>query len=245
MGKARWVNGRVFVEDSVATSRRAAGEMLRDSFLVAMPTLTFGLVRARGNSLWLGPIELLRFGAPSVTEALVEWPIEGGWVVGKPGGSIRLDAEPDRLVVSVAGYRPMLPIPIYAITQLPVHHLMVRLYMLRVRGRIPTPRPLGARPDRNRAAAIDLGFCALLTVLTGRRHRIARFAGIAAGYHLACWTLSGRTLGGLALNQRVVAWDGSRLSVAQAMLRLVSVPISLLHGRPDHDTIACTEVVEG
>jgi len=245
MRQHRWVDGRVFVQDTVSTSRPAAGERLHDTFLASMPSLTLGLVRARRSSLWLGPIELLRFGFPHVTETAVEWPIEGGWVVGKPGGSLRVEAEPDRLVVSVSGYRPALPMPLYEMTQLPVHHLLVRLYMLRIRGRVPPARSVATASDRYRAAAIDLGFCAALTVLTGRRHRMRRFAGIALGYHVACWSMSGRTLGGLAMNQRVVAVDGSRLSTAQAVLRLAAVPISLVHGRPEHDTIACTEVIEG
>jgi RDD family len=242
---ARWVAGRVFVEDGVWTSEPAAGVRLRETFLASMPALTLGLVRRREDSLWCGPIELLRLGAPRVTEDAVEWPIEGGWVVGVPGGALRIHAEPGRLEVSVLGYRPRLPRPLYAITQLPVHHLLSRLYLLHIRGRTPPPGPIATQPDRYRAAAVDIGFCAGLAWLTGRRHRVRTFAGILAGYHLACWSLSGRTLGGLAMNQRVVAADGSRLSPAQALVRLVAVPISLLGGRSEHDIIAGTEVIEG
>jgi len=239
-----WVGGRVFVEDGVDASEPAAGTALRESFFASLPALTLGLVRPRDDSLWFGPVELLRLGTPRVTEHAVEWAIEGGWAVGEPGGALWIHSEPDRLVVSVLDYRPRLPRPFYAITQLPVHHLLSRLYLLRIRGRTPSPGPVATPADRHRAAAIDVGFCAALALLTGRRHRILAFAGIVAGYHVASWSVSGQTLGGLAMNQRVVAADGSRLSPAQALVRLMAAPISLLRGRPAHDTIAGTEVIE-
>jgi hypothetical protein len=236
--------GRVFIDDEVAASNQVSGEVLCEAYLASIRALTFGLIREHDGSLWLGPIELMRFGTARISESAVEWPIAGGRLAGEPGGSLRVKREPGRISVAVEGYRPALPWPVYRLTQLPVHHLMVRLFMLGVRGRVPPPGRPAARSDRNRAAAIDIGLCATLAVLTGRRHRIARFAGIAVGYHVACWSLTGRTLGGLALNHRVVSVDGSRLSVAQALLRFASLPVSLFRSRYIHDQIACTDVIE-
>jgi uncharacterized RDD family membrane protein YckC len=67
--------------------------------------------------------------------------------------------------------------------------------------------------------------------------------GIAAGYHIACWSTSGQTLGGMVLQQRVVAVDGSRVSPLQAVVRLVVLPLSWVLRRPVHDEFAGTEVI--
>jgi uncharacterized RDD family membrane protein YckC len=67
--------------------------------------------------------------------------------------------------------------------------------------------------------------------------------GIAAGYHIACWSTSGQTLGGMVMNQRVVAVDGSRVSPLQAVVRLAVLPLSWVLRRPVHDEFAGTEVI--
>jgi uncharacterized RDD family membrane protein YckC len=77
----------------------------------------------------------------------------------------------------------------------------------------------------------------------GRRRRIPVLIGVALGYHLACWTLSGRTIGGAVMKQRVVAVDGSRLSAGQAIVRLVSLPLAAVRRRKVHDEIAGSDVV--
>jgi uncharacterized RDD family membrane protein YckC len=66
--------------------------------------------------------------------------------------------------------------------------------------------------------------------------------GIAAAYHVACWSLSGRTLGGLVVGQRVIATDGSRPTVEQAIVRLLTMPLGWFR-RPIHDELAGTEVI--
>ncbi|MFI5282112.1 MAG: RDD family protein [Candidatus Dormibacterales bacterium] len=240
---ARWAGGRVSLEDSVANDAPPPGRSLRESFLGLIPELTLGLVTASADALYLGPIELLRFGRPSVTETAVEWPIEGGWAAGAPGGTWRIESAGSRLTASVRGYRPRLPRPVYAITQLPIHRLLTRLYLLRAGGRSQFAGPAVERAEKWQSAAIDLALCAALARLSARRGHLAAFLGVAAGYHVACWTLSGRTLGGLALNQRVVATDGSRPSAGQAFLRLLALPLSGLDRRIDPDEIAGTRVV--
>jgi len=67
--------------------------------------------------------------------------------------------------------------------------------------------------------------------------------GITAGYHIACWTISGRTIGGALTRQRVVAVDGSRVSVGQAVIRLLALPFAVARVRALHDEIAGTEVI--
>ncbi len=240
----RWVDGRVSVEDSVDMPRAARGRLLRDSFLPGISALTLGLVRAGDGSLRLGHLELLRFGPAKVSRTAVEWPIDGGLLAGAPGGSWRLHSSGGRLVASVDGYRPRLPAAVYSVTQLPLHHLLIRLHLLRLRGRDPAPGVTATSSDRWRAAAVDLALCATLAAVAGRRRRVRALLGIAVVYHVACWSLTGRTLGGLVMRQRVVAVDGSRLSPAQALVRLIAFPISWIRGRPDHDEIACTEVIK-
>ncbi len=239
----RWAGGRVEVEDSVAMSRGITGKVLRDGFLGDIAALTLGLVRTRGNSLHLGPLELLRFGRARVARTGVDWPIEGGLAVRAPGGHFRIEALRGRLVASVDGYQPRLPRALYMLTQLPVHHLVTRLHLLRVRGRQPAPGVPAAHGKRIAAAAIDLGLCAALAAASGRRLRLRALFGIAAGYHVACWSLSGRTLGGVLMGQRVVAVDGSRPSMGQAVVRLAALPVSALRLRAIHDEVAGTEVV--
>ena len=178
-----------------------------------------------------------------MTRTRVDWPIEGGIFARGPGGTFGIEAAGGRLRASVNGYRPSLPLVLYAVTQLPVHHLVTRLHLLRVRGRQPTPGMPAAPAKRLAAAAIDLGLCAALAAASGRRLRLPVLLGITAGYHVACWSLSGRTLGGVLMGQRVVAVDGSRPSVGQAMLRLAALPVAAVRLRAIHDEVAGTEVV--
>lgn len=239
----RFTDGQVTVDVSVAGTRAVPGSRLHEAYLEEIGRLTLGLVQAKGDSLFSGPVELLRFGPPKVTRAAVEWAIEGGIAARRAGGRFRIESVEGRLVASVEGYRPLLPLALYAATQLPVHRLITRLYLLRVRGREPAPGVPAGQPDRMRAAAADLAFCAALAGLTGRRSKLHVLLGVAAAYHVACWSISGRTLGGLVVRQRVVAIDGSKPSVGQSVVRLLATPIAWALGRPVHDEAAGTGVV--
>ena len=138
----------------------------------------------------------------------------------------------------------MLPRTIYALTQLPIHHLLTRLHLLRARGREPLPGPTVDRSRRVAAAAIDAGVCLSIATIIGRgRPRLPVLVGIAAGYHVACWSLSGVTLGGAVLRQRVVAVDGSKLSLGQALVRLAMLPLAAVRMSSTHDEIAGTDVI--
>ena len=236
-------DGEVSTQDSVAISRAPSGRELRDGYLHDIQELTLGLVSARGSSLYLGPVELLRFGSATVTASAVEWPIAGGITARAPGGTFRIEAAGGRVTASVDGYRPRLPLPLYALSQLPVHQLLTRLYLLRVRGREPAPGTPAAPRARRRAAAVDLAFCFTLAGIAGKRRRLPFLLGIAAVYHVACWSTSGRTLGGLVVGQRVVAVDGSRPTVMQCAYRFFVLPLAWVTRRAVHDELAGTEVI--
>lgn len=243
MTVVRVKDGQVSTEDSVAIVREPTGSELRDGYLHEIQQLTLGLVRARGNALYLGPMELLRFGPATVTESAVEWPIVGGITARAPGGTFRIEAAGGRLISSVDGFRPRLPLPVYALSQLPVHMLLTRLYLLGVRGRQPAPGVAAAPQDRRRAAAVDVALCFTLASIAGRRRRLPALLGIAAVYHIACWSTSGRTLGGMVVRQRVVAVDGSRATVMQSVARFLTLPLSWAVRRPIHDELAGTDVI--
>ena len=237
-----WRGGRVSTEDSIEVPATPSGADLRDAYAEEVRAFTYGLVAMRGDSLVIGRVELLRFGPPKVTGSSVEWSMQGGLLSGRPGGRLRVEARDGRVVASLEGWTPRLPRPLYVPTHLQIHLLFTRLYLLRLRGRKPAPGPRAARRDRLNAAAIDVAFCLTLAGLTGRRGP-RRVLAIAAIYHVACWSTGGRTLGGLVMRQRVVAVDGSRLTPAQALLRLALLPASWVTGRPVHDELAATDVV--
>jgi hypothetical protein len=236
-------DGEVSTQDSVAITRKLTGSELHDGYLHDIQDVTLGLVRPRGNSLYLGPLELLRFGPATLTASAVEWPIEGGITARAPGGTFRIEDAGGRVTASVDGYRPRLPLPVYALSQLPIHQLLIRLHLLRVRGREPAPGVPAASQDRIRAAAVDVAFCLTLAGLAGKRRRLPMLLGIAAAYHIVCWSSSGRTLGGLVTRQRVVAVDGSRPTVMQSGLRLLALPVAWVARRPIHDELAGTDVI--
>ena len=97
----QWGDGQVSTQDSVQIARAPNGRYLRDSYLSGIQELTFGLVRARGTSLYVGPLELLRFGPAVVTESAVDWPIDGGLLARGPGGHLKFEVLGRRLVASV------------------------------------------------------------------------------------------------------------------------------------------------
>ena len=239
----QWVAGTVSVEDSVASSTSLSGDLLRTTFLPSISTVTLGLVRMRDRSLCLGPIQLITFGPPKMSSTSVSWPIEGGWLVASAGGRFTIESSGGELRATLDGYDPMLPRSIYEATQLRLHHSLVRVQLLRLAGS-PPEQALSTPASRAAAAAIDAAVCAGLTLAFGVRHRVRAFAGVAIGYHLACWTASGSTLGGRVMRQRVVSIDGSKLSPMQAALRLAALPISALRRYPAHDDIAATTVVQ-
>ena len=237
-----WDEGRVSIKTSVAVSAQLSGANLRDSYAESIRRLTLGLLQFRDDTLRVGPLVLLRFGRPKVTRSAVDWPVEGGLLAGAPGGHWRLGATADHVEASLTDYRPALPRPLYVLTHLHVHQLFTRLFLLQLHGREPAPGPLASLEDRRRSAAVDVATCLTLAGFAGRR-RLRRTLVIAIAYHVACWSLSGQTLGGVVTRQRVVSVDGSRLTPAQSLVRLALLPVSWIARRPVHDEVAGTEVI--
>ena len=237
-----WTDGRVSTRASISVGHTLTGARLRDTYYDAVRSLTFGLASVRDNSVVIGPLTLVRFGTPKVTRSAVDWPIEGGLLARAAGGRWRLQATAGRVEATVTGYEPRLPRLIYELTHLQVHQLFTRLYLLRLRGREPAVGAPATPEDRFRAGTVDLAFCMTVASISGRR-RAGRILAVAVAYHVVCWSVWGRTLGGLVTRQRVVAVDGSRMSAGQSMLRLALLPASWMTGRPIHDEIAGTAVI--
>jgi hypothetical protein len=240
----RWTEGRVSVEDSVQSPRAVSGDWLRDHFFEGISSATAGLIQYRFETIWFGAFDLLRFGEPAASDHEVSWPIEGGLLAASPGGYFTIRGDGGRLAARVTGYRPALPRKLYELTQLQVHHGLVRQQLLWMRGHSPAPGIPASPIRRGLAAAIDLALCASVAIAVSRRRRLNALAGITAGYHLACWAGTGRTVGGFLMGQRVVAVDGSKPSVLQAALRLLALPLAAVRLRAVHDEVAATDVIE-
>ena len=230
-------------EDRVAAPLAPDDRRLRDGFFEEMTRLFGGVIRGERWLLRVGPATLFRFGEPRALDGGWSWPITGGLLVARPAGALALSWHDGQLVSTLDGYQPRLPRPLYRLTQLPLHPLVTRLVLLRLRGRSPPPG-VPAEPARRAAAAgIDLAVCAALA-LPARRRRMRTFAVIAVAYHVGCWATTGRTLGASLLGQRLVAVDGSPPSGVQAVVRLLTLPLSVWRLRAIHDELAGTEVIE-
>ena len=229
-----WHGGAVTVEDSVPATAPLSGDLIRTLFMPSISTVTLGLIRLRDRTQYLGPMTIHTFGPPQVTRNSVTWPILGGLLAASPGGSITIESSSTELKARVEGYRPMLPRPIYEQTQLRLHHALVRVQLLRLAELAPPGEPaeLGSRLA---AAAIDIAACAGFALVLARRKRVGGFLRIAVAYHVVSWTTTGRTLGGRVMRQRVVSLDGSRVSLMQAALRLLS---------PFREDVSATTVIQ-
>ena len=114
MAVVRWSAGKVSTEASVEVGRPLSGAQLRDAYADSVSRLTFGLARFRDGAVRAGPLTLLRFGPPAVTDAAVEWPIEGGLLAGTRGGTWRIRSAGGQVEATVTAFRPRLPRPLYA-----------------------------------------------------------------------------------------------------------------------------------
>lgn len=242
----RWHRpGPVHTEEHVSAPIAPDPERLRDSFFSAIRCLTLGLVHGERWRIAAGPITLHEFGDPEPAGRGWTWRIGRGLLGARAGGTLTYEWREGELIATVDGYWPRLSRPIYRATQLQLHHLVTRLFLLQLRGRVPPPGIPGGPAQRLAAAAIDLAVCAAAGVVLARRRRLAELAAVTVGYHLAAWSLAGRTLGGAVLGLRVVSVDGGPVSPPQALVRLLALPASLLRFRDVHDEVALTEVIEG
>jgi hypothetical protein len=241
MGVVTWSGDAITTSDSVEVPGQLTGAQLRDAYIGSVQDLTLGLVRFRENAWRIGPVELMRFGKERIGRDFVEWPIEGG-LLARPGGLWRIESKDGTVSASATGHRPALPRPLYDLSHFQVHQLATRLYLLGLRKNHPPPGVEAPREDRLRAAAVDIAFCLTLARLTGRR-RLGRTLVITAAYHVACWSLLGRTLGGVVLRERVTSIDGSRPTATQSLLRFALMPLSWISPRSLHDEVARTTVI--
>lgn len=237
----RWQGDSVDTSDSIEVARSIGGAALRDSYIDAVGALTLGIARFSDNAVRVGPVTMLRFGEPRVGANFVEWSIEGG-LLARGGGTWRIEDRDGRVEAAATHHRPALPRVAYDLSHRHVHRLLTRLYLLRLRGEEPPPGRKAPREDRARSAAVDVAFCLSLAGVT-RLRRPRRVLLLLAAYHVACWSISGRTLGGLVLRERVVSLDGSRLTPTQALYRFALLPVSWVVRRPLHDEIAGTTVI--
>ena len=228
--------------DTVRAPLRVDMAPQQDAYWNYLGRLLMGVVGARHGALWLGPVPLLRFGAPHGDGSGWWWPIEGGLLCAAPGGRVGFAWGDGELRGYVEGYHPRVPDPLYP-GQVLVHHAVTRLFLLHLRGRIP-PAGMPAEPvARLAAAGIDLALLAAVAGMLPRRGRLRRAAMIAVGYHLAGWTAAGGTVGSRAVGLRVISIDGSGVRLAQAILRLAALPWAIARRRAVHDEVAGTDVV--
>ncbi len=211
----------VDVHDSVRAPRPVPAPRLRTGFLPLTSRYTGWLVRGIPWRFRLGPLELITFSEPEETATGVRWPITGGLLTATPGGWVGLEWAGGELRGYLAGWAPRLPMPLYRVTQLLVHHAVMRLTLLQLRGRDPLPGERAGQRSRVLAVSIDLALCAAAASLA-RRRRWTALAGVYAGYHVAAWARAGRTPGGALFGTRLVAVDGSRVTLPQAVVRLVA-----------------------
>jgi hypothetical protein len=242
--RARQGPGPIHTEDRAASPLEPDLERTRDAFFTAVRCLTLGLVRGERWRIRLGPVTLHEFGRPERTEGGWTWKIGGGLLSGRPGGTLTYRWRRGWLEGIVDGYWPSLPRPIYRLTQLPVHHLVTRLFLLELRGRRPPPGVPAGPAHRLAASVLDVALCGGVAVAFPRGRRWKAFPALTAGYHLAAWCLAGQTLGGRVLGLKVVSVDGGGVHPVQALVRLVALPLSMLAVGAEHDRLALTEVIE-
>jgi hypothetical protein len=211
----------VDVEDSVRAPRPVPAARLRTGFLALTSRYTGGLVRGTPWRFRLGPLDLITFGDPDESANAVRWPVTGGALTARPGGWVGFEWEGGELRGHLAGWAPRLPLPLYRVTQLLVHHAVTRLTLLQLRGRDPLPGEPAGQRSRVLAAGVDLALC-VAVARAARRRRWKALAGVYAGYHVAAWALAGRTAGGALFGTRLLAVDGSRATLAQALVRLLA-----------------------
>ncbi len=128
---------RPVVETSVEGGRRLASAYWRE-----VERTTRGLVRVRhapeGSALRALGTSLIKFGPPHIQAAehrvSCRYPIEGGLLARRPGGSITFAQDGSVLISSISGFHPRLAtLPVlYAHVQARIHAVVSRRYFARL-----------------------------------------------------------------------------------------------------------------
>ena len=153
----------IHLQDRILAPREPDPGRMRDSFFVALRHLTLGLIHGDHWRVRLGPLTLHEFGEPVPGPSSWRWPIRGGLLTGRPGGSLSFEWRGGQLLSTVDGYWPSLPRPLYRATQLQLHHTLTRLFLLQLRGRVPPPGVPAGAAQRLAAASLDLALCTAAT----------------------------------------------------------------------------------
>jgi hypothetical protein len=128
-----WHEPPVHQECRVGAPVEPPRERLRDAFFADVGRLTFGTIHGERWRLCLGPLTLLAFGEPAFDGWAWSWPITGGLLARRPGGTLSYGWRDGELIAAVDGYLPRLPAFLYRLTQVPVHQVVTRRFLLRLR----------------------------------------------------------------------------------------------------------------
>jgi hypothetical protein len=209
-----------------------------DDYWRFLERLLLGLVRYRDGAIRALGLPLIRTGPAELRDGAWVWRITGGLLTRRPGGEIGFGVRDGMLIGFLRGYRPLIPSPVYELTQKPVHQLITRLFLLHERGR-RNPPGVPAEPLRRVAAGVlDAALLLAAAKAAGR----ARAAALGAAYLAASWSVTGQTVGDRLAGVRIVSSDGSRVTIGQALLRLAALPLACT-GRARHDELAGTDAV--
>lgn len=222
--------GRVYhTVDRVWSPSPPPAELLLEANFGLIGRATLGLVRGSHWRLRLGPLRLLEFDSPIAVEGGYSWRITGGQLARHPGGCLRIRWLGGQIVHEVEAFAPRLPGPVYRLTQLPLHHLVTRLILLRITT-APRPGPPPSVGALAGAGLLDAGVSAIATLGLPGRWRIALLPVIWILYTTVAWAGFGRTGGQRLLGIRLLARDGSRPTPAQAVIRMLALPYRCLRG---------------
>lgn len=237
----------VTVTDEVGAPIAPSLTALRDGYFTGTARALFGLIAFSQNRFQAGPLTLFRFGSPRFQHPAWVFPIEGGLLARRPAGEVRVGWSQERLYSSLEGYEPRLPRPLFRLTQFRFHREISRIALLQIRGRVPAAGVPAEPWRRLLAAVLDLGFAASIAATRGRLRAGTR-AALAGATLLATQTFipaltGGVTPGGWVAGTRIDGVDGSRVHLAQLLLRTAALPLGVRTLRDRHDELAGTEVV--
>ncbi|MBO0745251.1 MAG: RDD family protein [Candidatus Dormibacteraeota bacterium] len=237
----------VTVRDEVRAPSAPSPDALRDGYFTGTARAMFGLIRFSQNRFRLGPLTLFQFGAPRFQQPAWVFPIEGGLLARRPAGAVRVGWKEERLYSLLEDYQPRLPRPIFRLTQFRFHREISRIALFQIRGRTPSAGVPAEPWRRLLAGLLDAGVAASIAA-TRAPLRAGTRAALGAATLIATQTVvpaltGGITPGGWVTGIRITGVDGSRVHLAQLLLRTLALPLGVRTLRDRHDELAGTEAV--